>query len=35
MGVNSAETRLQRLKGKRDALTEDANKVDLPADLRE
>jgi hypothetical protein len=34
MGINGAETRLQRLKGKLDALTEDANKADVPADLR-
>lgn len=35
MGINSLETRLQRLKGKRVALTEEANKANLPADLRE
>lgn len=35
MGINNVEARLQRLNGKRDALTEEANKYDVPADLRE
>lgn len=35
MGINSVETRLQRLKGKRDVLTDEANKANVPADLRE
>jgi len=35
MGINSAETRIQRLKGKLDALTEEANKANVPADLRQ
>ena len=35
MGINSVENRLQRLKGKRTALTEEANKANLLADLRE
>ena len=34
MQINSEEYRLQRLKEKRDALTEEANKAYLPADLR-
>jgi predicted nucleic acid-binding Zn-ribbon protein len=34
-GVNSAEARLQRLNGKLDALTEEANKFNVPADLRQ
>jgi len=35
MGINSEEIRLKRLKGKHEALTEEANKANLPADLRE
>ena len=35
MGINSAETRIQRLNGKLDALTEEANKANVPADLRQ
>ena len=35
MGINGAETRLQRLNGKLDALTEEANKANVPADLRQ
>ncbi len=34
MGINEVENRLQRLKGKRDALTEEANRANVPADLR-
>ena len=34
MGINSAESRLQRLRGKRDALVEEANRADVPAELR-
>ncbi len=35
MGVNSVEARLQRLRGKLDALTDEANKAGVPADLRQ
>jgi len=35
MGINSAETRLQRLNGKLAALTEEANKANVPADLHQ
>ena len=35
MNINSEEFRLQKLKEKLDALTDEANKADLPADLRE
>jgi GMP synthase-like glutamine amidotransferase len=35
MNINSDEFRLQKLKEKLDALTDEANKADLPADLRE
>jgi hypothetical protein len=34
MGINGCESRLQRLRGKLAALTEEANRVDLPAELR-
>jgi hypothetical protein len=34
MGINGSESRLQRLRGKLQALTEEANRADLPADLR-
>ncbi|HEX2769696.1 MAG TPA: DUF4124 domain-containing protein [Geobacteraceae bacterium] len=34
MGVNSVENRLQRLRGKRDALTEEANRAGVPAEFR-
>jgi hypothetical protein len=34
MGINGSESRLQRLRGKLAALTEEADRADLPADLR-
>ncbi len=34
MGINEIENRLQRLKGKRDALIEEANRANVPDDLR-
>ena len=34
MGINATESRLQRLRGKLAALTEEANRADLPAELR-
>ncbi len=34
MGINGVETRLQRLKSKREALTSEADKANVPADLR-
>jgi hypothetical protein len=34
LGVKSVESRLQRLKAKRDALTEDANRAGVPAEFR-
>ncbi|HEX9023007.1 MAG TPA: DUF4124 domain-containing protein [Geobacteraceae bacterium] len=34
MGINEVENRLQRLKAKRDALIEEANRADVPQGLR-
>jgi len=34
MGINATESRLQRLRGKLEALTGEANRADVPADLR-
>ncbi len=34
MGINEVENRLQRLKAKRDALIEEANRANVPDDLR-
>jgi hypothetical protein len=34
MGINATESRLQRLRGKLEALTAEANRADVPADLR-
>jgi len=33
-GINRVEARLQRLKGKRDSMTEEANKALVPAEYR-
>jgi len=34
MGINASEKKLQRLRGKLEALTEEANKADVPPELR-
>jgi len=34
MGINASESRLQRLRGKLDALTEEAKRSDVPAEFR-